>query len=307
MKTSLRTTFLILSAFLCLLKVSGQDNKLEDNTIAEPPKRINLLIKERVNRERGTLDISEAEIRRRIDSTHSFGIYKENYIITGSSLNKRINRTNSDAKYQISFRQRVTTSYLPFDTFIFIAYTQKSFWDIYKKSAPFLDTNFNPALGFGRYFISSDKNYTGSAFLQLEHESNGRDSIESRSWDFISASGKYYFSDKLFFRAEVWLPLLLFMESTNSDLISYKGYGNLSADYRTSDERWWLSAKISPRRNLITMNTTVSVAYRISKIFNQYLFFELYNGRGDSLLDYKEYDFKLRLGICIKPDFISVF
>ncbi len=302
-----RITVVLLSLFLCLFKMNGQDKNLEVNNIAEPPKRIELLIKERLLKERSSIVISEEDIRRKLDSTHSFGILKDNYIITGSSLNKRINLINADAKYQISFRQRVTNSYLPFNTFIYISYTQKSFWDIYKKSAPFLDTNFNPGIGFGRYFISADKNYMGSAFLQLEHESNGKDSIYSRSWDFISASGKYYFNDKLFFRAKVWLPLLLFMESTNSDLISYKGYANLSADYRTSNERWWFTANITPRRNFITMNTTFSTAFRVSEKFNQYLFFELYNGRGDSLLDYKEYDFKLRVGICIKPDFFSVF
>ena len=147
----------------------------------------------------------------------------------------------------------------------------------------------------------------GSVFVQLEHESNGKDSLDSRSWDFMSASGKYYFNDRLFFRAKAWLPLFLLMEDTNTDLLRYKGYANFSVDYRTKNERWWFNANVTPRRNFITMNTNLSAAFRVSKKFNQYLFFELYNGRGDSLLDYKEYDLKLRVGMCIKPDFFSVF
>ena len=97
------------------------------------------------------------------------------------------------------------------------------------------------------------------------------------------------------------------MEDTNKDLLSYKGYANFSTDYRTRNERWWFNASFTPRRNIITMNTTLSAAFRVSKKFNQYLFFELYNGRGDSLLEYKKYDMKLRVGMCIKPDFFSVF
>ena len=307
MKLFLKILFVVLSLILSSHQIKGQENRQLADSISSPPKRIELLIKERFNKERSSLEIPEEEIRRKLDSTHSFGILKENYIITGNPLNKQINGSNADVKYQISFRQRLTNSYLPFNTFIFISYTQKSFWNIYQKSSPFRDTNFNPGIGLGRYLLSDDNNYLGSVFLQLEHESNGKEGNDSRSWDFLSVSGKYYLNDKVFLRAKAWLPLFLLIEETNSDLLSYKGYGNLSVNYRTTDERWWLNASITPRRNFITMNTSISAAFRVSKIFNQYLFVELYNGRGDSLLEYKNYDLKLRIGMCIKPDFFSVF
>ena len=307
MKYFSRSIVVLLFLFFSLLDINGQEEKQEVDTIDNPTKRIDLLIKERVLKERSSLEISEDDVRRKLDSTHSFGILKDNYFITGNPLNKQINVDNADVKYQISFRQRLSSSYLPFNTFIFISYTQKSFWSIYKKSSPFRDTNFNPGIGFGRYLISDDNNFMGSVFLQLEHESNGKDSLNSRSWDFASISGKYYFNEQLFFRAKAWLPMVLLMDNTNTDLITYKGYGNFSVDYRTKNERWWFNANITPRHNVITMNTTLSAAFKVSKTFNQYLFFELYNGRGDSLLDYKKYDLKLRIGMCIKPDFFSVF
>lgn len=307
MKYFSRSIVVLLFLFFSLFDINGQEEKQEVDTIDNPTKRIDLLIKEKVLKERSSLEISEDDVRRKLDSTHSFGILKDNYFITGNPLNKQINVDNADVKYQISFRQRLSSSYLPFNTFVFISYTQKSFWSIYKKSSPFRDTNFNPGIGFGRYLISDDNNYMGSLFLQLEHESNGKDSLNSRSWDFLSLSGKYYFNDRLFFRAKAWLPLVLLIDNTNTDLLTYKGYGNFSVDYRTKNERWWFNANITPRDNLITMNTTLSAAFKVSKTFNQYLFFELYNGRGDSLLDYRKYDLKLRIGMCIKPDFFSVF
>ena len=307
MKLFSRILFVPLAVFLCLFDINAQDKKQEIDTIAEPAKRIDLSIMERLLRGRSSLEISEEDVRRRLDSTHSFGILKENYFITGISLNKPVNEDNTDVKYQISIRQRLTSSYLPFNTFVFITYTQKAFWDIYKESSPFHDVNFNPGIGLGRYLISDGNNYMGSVFLQFEHESNGRDSLNSRSWNFLSLLGRYYFNDRLLFKAKIWLAPVLLMENNNRDLLTYKGYGNLSVDYRTNNERWWFNANFTPRRNFITMNTSVSAAFRVSENFNQYLFFEFYNGRGDSMLEYKDYDLKLRVGVCIKPDFVSVF
>ncbi|NLC50021.1 MAG: phospholipase A, partial [Bacteroidales bacterium] len=202
MKYFSRSIVVLLFLFFSLFDINGQEEKQEVDTIDNSTKRIDLLIKEKVLKERSSLEISEDDVRRKLDSTHSFGILKDNYFITGNPLNKQFNVENADVKYQISFRQRLSSSYLPFNTFIFISYTQKSFWSIYKKSSPFRDTNFNPGIGFGRYLISDDNNYMGSVFLQLEHESNGKDSLNSRSWDFASISGKYYFNEQLFFRAK---------------------------------------------------------------------------------------------------------
>ena len=178
MKHFSRLILVLLSLFLSLHSIKGQEEKQETDTISDSTKRIDLLIKERVLKERSALEISEEDVRRRLDSTHSFGILKDNYFITGNALNKKINAENADVKYQISFRQRVSNSYLPFNTFVFISYTQKSFWNIYKESSPFRDTNFNPGIGFGRYLISDNENYFGTIFVQIEHESNGKDSIQ---------------------------------------------------------------------------------------------------------------------------------
>lgn len=227
MKLFSRIMFVLLTLFLCLFNSYGEESKRESDTIIEPPKRIDLIIRERVLKERSSLDTTGDDIRRKLDSTHSFGILKDNYIITGANLDKRINNVNADVKYQVSFRQRLTNSYLPFNTFVFLSYTQKSFWNIYKKSATFRDTNFNPGIGFGRFLLSNEQDYVGSVFLQLEHESNGTDSIQSRSWNFMSISGKYYFNNRLYFGAKVWLTLPHLIGKNNHDLLTYKGIGNL--------------------------------------------------------------------------------
>ena len=98
MKLFSKTIFVLLAFSLCLFDLYGQDKQQGADTIAEPPKRINLLIRERVLKERSSLEISEDDVRRKLDSTHSFGILKENYFITGNPLNKPINVDNADIK-----------------------------------------------------------------------------------------------------------------------------------------------------------------------------------------------------------------
>lgn len=135
-------------------------------------------------------------IRTQIDHDPAFGIYKDNYFVTGSSFNGGVNKNNSDAKFQISLRYRLIQGVLPYNTYLFISYTQKSFWDIYRKSKPFSESNYNPTIGLGNLICRQGK-AVGLALLQYEHESNGRDSIWSRSWNRISLMGQLFFTKKL--------------------------------------------------------------------------------------------------------------
>lgn len=76
-------------------------------------------------------------------------------------------------------------SILPFNTFLDVTYTQKSFWDIYRTSLPFPDNNFNPGLSIGKLIIRNNQ-LKKIAIFSFEHESNGRDSIDSRDWNYFS-------------------------------------------------------------------------------------------------------------------------
>lgn len=250
------------------------------------------------------MEISEKEIINKIDSLPAFGIYKDNYMITGIALNAPVNGETADAKFQLSIRHRLTTSRLPFNTFLYFTYTQKSFWDIYQHSAPFKDNNYNPGIGIGRYALNDNK-LVGGMFLMLEHESNGRNDIESRSINYLSLIGKYFFNDVLSFRIKVSIPFMFGEE--NEDILDYKGADNFSIDYKARNSKWWLSATLSPIKNKSRANSTISVAYRISTKFNQYIFGEFYNGTGDSLLEYSRYYSQIRVGIGIKPDFYTIF
>lgn len=261
-------------------------------------------VKTKIEKDKIYMEISEEEIIRKTDSLPAFSIYKDNYFISGVSLDKRINSKTADVKYQISIRHRLTKSLLPFNTFLYLTYTQKSFWDIYAKSAPFRDNNYNPGLGLGRYIIVNNK-LTGGTFLQLEHESNGQNDEESRDINLVSFSGKYFFTNNLSVKFKVSVPFLI--GENNEDILDYRGTGNFAFDYMTKNDKWWISGAVSPKKSARSVNLTLTAGYKISDRFNQYLFGEFYSGTGDSMLDYKTRDLKLRVGIGIKPDFYNVF
>jgi phospholipase A1 len=250
------------------------------------------------------IEVNEEEVMKAVDKLPAFGVYKDTYFTTGIPLNKTINRNTADALFQISIRHRVTRSRLPFNSFLYLTYSQKSFWDIYADSAPFRDNNYNPSLGIGRYIIRNNK-LEGTAFLQFEHESNGKVEKDSRSWNMMSLSTKYFFNMQLSLGLKVWIPYV--DGEHNQDLLNYRGLGIANMNYISRDKRWWLTADINPRKGWGNINTTITAGFKISKNDNQYLYARFFNGKGDSLLDYNKYNMNIRIGVCIKPDFNSIF
>lgn len=250
------------------------------------------------------LEIKESDLIKLVDMQPAFAVFKDIYFTTGIPLNTEINRNTADAMFQISIRQRLTKSVLPFNSFAFLTYTQKSFWDIYAESAPFRDSNYNPGIGIGRYIIKNGK-LQGTAFVQIEHESNGKGGKDSRSWNSLSFSTKYFFNPYLTFGAKIWIPFVDGEE--NDDLIDYKGLGYASFNYLSKNNKWWISAELNPRKGWGNINTKITASFLLSKNHNQYLYARFFNGKGDSLLDYKKYNLNFRIGICIKPDFYSIF
>lgn len=250
------------------------------------------------------LEISESEAIKMADRLPAFAVYRDTYFVSGVPLNKKITNETADASFQISIRHRLTKSILPFKTFAYLTYTQKSFWDIYAESSPFRDTNYNPGLGLGKYIFHGNK-LVGAAFAQIKHESNGRDGDDSRSWNYVSLSMKYYFNTRFNLSGEFWIPYV--DGGNNKDLLDYRGLGYLSINYISNKHRWWLSADVNPRKGFGNMNTTLTAAFRISERSNQYLFARFFQGYGESLKDYNKYMINIRVGICIKPDFYSIF
>ena len=244
-------------------------------------------------------------IRREYDNGPYFTLYKDNYFMAGTALDSRPSAINSDVKFQVSIAQRVTKSTLPFNSYFFIFYNQKVFWNVFQESMPVHDLNFNPGIGLSKLLIVKDR-VVGKASLLIEHESNGRDSIFSRSWNKISLCGSIYLSPQFMVHAKYWIPIV--DGFNNKDILRYCGMYQSGIQISSRDKKFGLAVTLVKRKGWnFNYNTIVELNYRLFKKDNQYLFLQYYNGYGENLLDYNKYHSRLRLGIVIKPKFFSEF
>lgn len=92
-------------------------------------------------------------IRRALDNGPYFTLYKDNYFIVGTTIGDKPTATNSDVKFQVSIAQRLTKSTLPFNTYLYLFYTQKCMWNVFENSLPMRDFNFNPGIGLAKHLL----------------------------------------------------------------------------------------------------------------------------------------------------------
>jgi len=244
-------------------------------------------------------------IRRDFDSRPYFGMYKDNYFLLGTTFPGKPTSTNSDVKFQISIRQRLTKSRLPWNTYLFLFYTQKAMWNVFQNSMPFHDLNYNPGIGLSRLIIIKDK-LVGSATLMIEHESNGRDRLASRSWNKISLAANVFVDPLLMVHGKFWIPIV--DGGYNRDILRYSGIYQAGLQARTHDSKWVFDATLVKRKGWnLNFNTIINVGVRFNKRDNQYLMLQYYNGYGECLLDYNKFHSRLRIGLLMRPEFFSDF
>lgn len=242
-------------------------------------------------------------VRAQLDKGPYFTLYKDNYFIVGTDPTHKPTSRNSDVKFQVSISQRLTKSVLPFNTYLYLFYTQKVFWDVFRESMPIHDLNFNPGIGLARHLIVKNK-VIGKVMLQIEHESNGRDGEESRSWNKISLGGNIFLDPHLMVFGKFWIPII--DGQNNKDILDYCGIFTTGVAMRTIDGRFGGAVILTKRRGWnLNYNTTIEFNWRFSKRSNQYFFIQYYNGYGECLLDYNKFRSRLRIGMCIKPRFFS--
>ena len=233
-----------------------------------------------------------------------FGLYKDNYFIFGPSL-KNPNNTNTNIKFQISIAQRLTRSVLPWNTYLYLFYTQKCFWNVLEKSLPMTDLNFNPGIGLTKPLFVKDR-FIGKLTFMIEHESNGRDSIQSRSWNKVSLAGNIWVDPSLMVHGKVWIPII--DGENNRDILHYCGIYQVGLQVMSPNRRFSGSVIMTKRLGkFLNYNTVIELSYRFLKRDNQYFFMQYYNGYGEGLLDYNKFHNQIRVVIVIKPKFFSEF
>jgi phospholipase A1 len=231
-----------------------------------------------------------------------FTIHKDNYFVTGVPTNSAINNETANAKYQVSFKQIITRNVLPWNTYLYLTYSQKAFWDIYKDSYPFEEINFNPTLGFGKAFFDKNERLKGIGSLYFEHESNGRDSIYSRSWNRISLTYNTSISPKTILSFKGWIPFGY--KSGNPELLDYVGLGEITASHDFIMDRLSIEIKLRKGLKWDTKGMIRSrLFYRPSKHkSNQYIMLEWFAGQAENLINYDRFTSMVRVGYVIKTN-----
>ncbi|MFC7421277.1 phospholipase A [Iodobacter arcticus] len=208
---------------------------------------------------------------------------------------------DAEAKFQLSFKVKALESIFSDRADLWLAYTQKSYWQLYNSdySAPFRETNYEPEailsirtdldLGFIKWRFLN---------LGLAHQSNGRSNPLSRSWNRAYADFGF---EKNNFSLEI-RPWYRFKEQDgtddNPDLLDFMGHGDVTARYRF-DSGQELSALV--RQNFRTGNGGVQLDWTYPLTGNLKAYVQVFSGYGDNLLDYNRRQNVLGFGIAISP------
>ncbi len=232
-----------------------------------------------------------------------FTMFGDNYLITGTSLNKgTFQPRTSDAKFEIGFKQRLTNVGLPFGIFPYISYRQKSFWNVYLESLPFRETNYNPSIGLVK-FIVNEKEVTDVFRLAVEHESNGRDEENSRTWNYLSLTYLKPLGKKWQILSKAWLPFAE-MEG-NEDITSYRGYFYIKTTYRPIKNAF-IDLHVQPSfKDELRGFVKLGLSFKISERSNQFLYVQYFGGYSEDLINYNQSVSNLRIGIVFKNLFAN--
>ena len=193
------------------------------------------------------------------DSRPAFGIYKDTYFVGGTALNHKPTEFNSDVKFQISFRHRLTKSILPLHSHLFLQYSQKAIWNVFEESLPFHDLNFNPGIGIQNLVVYNGEVYFKTWIPIIDGQQN-KDILKycgifQTGTQFISADRRWV-ADVTFVKRQGWnlnFNTILnvgfrFSKRDNQYLMLhfYDGYGENLLDYNKYHCRLRIGLLIRP-------------------------------------------------------------
>ena len=233
-----------------------------------------------------------------IKNLPSFSMFGDYYLITGTSTKSNaFTSTGSDAKFEIGFKQRINNLNLPFNIFPFFTYRQKAFWDVYRESLPFRELNYNPGFGVAKLFFNK-QGFNYALYASFEHESNGRDEENSRTWNFLALTFFKPIDNTMQLRAKTWLPVGK-MEG-NEDILSYRGFFNVGLTYK-AHHKLFFDIDLQPAYDTkLQGNVKAGVSFRLSKNSNQFLYLQYFGGYSEDLINYNQSVSNIRIGFIIK-------
>jgi phospholipase A1 len=204
---------------------------------------------------------------------------------------------NTEVEFQLSLQKVLSYDLLGLNEFISASYTQQVWWQTYSESAPFRETNYTPEVFLTIPSIQSIDKLLHLKMIQFgyRHQSNGRDGEASRSWNRIFLDSFWQF-DKLFVKLEGWYRLPEQTKDDNPNIEDYWENGELQLKYLYGTNQFTLilrnNLKSSENKGAVQFDWTAPI--HNSK--HTYWYAKVFNGYGESLIDYDKSITKVSLG-----------
>lgn len=217
------------------------------------------------------------------------------------------------AKFQLSFRYRLAgksdspVASDPAGKGLYLAYTQRSLWNIKEPSSPFYDTSYMPELMFESLTSERPDRQGLVNFLGYQagyrHESNGKDGADSRSLDIA-----YVRSGLLIGRPDGWRALIaprifayLSTSTENDDIEDYRGFGELLVGFGRDDGiQVNVTGMIGRDWDKGSVQVDVTHPIKIPAVhFDTFLHLQFFDGYGECLKDYNRKSSTWRAGLSL--------
>lgn len=219
-------------------------------------------------------------------------------------------RDGTNARFQVSFKYRLFSPENPvrpawYDHF-YLGYTQTSLWDLEGSSKPFIDSTYNPGIFWHNPALvgTSDQQWIGGLAMGVEHRSNGKSGIDSRSINdaYIQPELNYRFDGgsilSFMSRAKAY-----FSKNENPDFADYAGY--VDWKLRWAQPNGLILTGLYRQGKSGRTATQLEAAWPLQRTFlnmNGFLHVQYFRGWGETLLGYNQKsDGQVRIGIALVP------
>lgn len=214
--------------------------------------------------------------------------------------------SSMEIKGQISFKLQLARNLIGNNGYIYTAYTQQVHWQAYSTSlsTPFRDTNHEPEIFFTLLTDRNIFNVRARVWnMGINHQSNGRSGLLSRSWnriftEFIFEAGHYYFSVRPWWRIPEGKKQdpLQSAGDDNPEIDDFMGYGEFLALYELRMHRLGMMVRNnfrSENRGAIQLDWSFPIKGRMRG------YIQYFNGYGENLLDYNARNNRISAGFMI--------